>query len=379
MPTAYRKPLPGTSLHYIDARAAVEALKPGAWAALPYSSRVFAENIARRAEPARIDDFLGQLVERRRDIDFPWFPARVVCHDILGQTALVDLAGLRDAIAAQGGDPAAVNPVVPVQLIVDHSLAVEAPGTDRDAFARNRAIEDRRNDDRFHFIEWTRHAFENMDVVPPGNGIMHQINLERMSPVIGVEDAADGARVAYPDTCVGTDSHTPHVDALGVIAVGVGGLEAENVMLGRPSWMRLPEIIGVELTGRPREGITATDIVLSLTAYLRKERVVGAFLEFFGEGAAALTVGDRATISNMAPEYGATAAMFFIDGNTLDYLRLTGRGDAQVALVETYAKTAGLWAEELRGAEYDRTLAFDLSSVERTMACLLYTSPSPRD
>ncbi len=363
MNNAHRKPLPGTSLDYIDARAAVEALRPGAWAGLPYTSRVLAENLVRRAEPARLDAFLGQLIERRRDIDFPWFPARVVCHDILGQTALVDLAGLRDAIAEQGGDPAQVNPVVPVQLIVDHSLAVECGGYDPDAFAKNRAIEDRRNEDRFHFIDWTKQAFRNVDVIPPGNGIMHQINLEKMSPVVGVRDG-----VAYPDTCVGTDSHTPHVDALGVIAIGVGGLEAENVMLGRASWMRLPDIVGVELAGRPQPGITATDIVLALTEFLRKQKVVGAYLEFRGEGAAALTLGDRATISNMAPEYGATAAMFFIDGNTLDYLRLTGRSDEQVALVETYAKTLGLWADALVDAEYERTLQFDLSSVVRNMA-----------
>ncbi len=174
--------------------------------------------------------------------------------------------------------------------------------------------------------------------------------------------------MAYPDTCVGTDSHTPHVDALGVIAIGVGGLEAESVMLGRASWMRLPDIIGVELSGKPQPGITATDVVLALTEFLRASKVVGAYLEFRGEGAAALTLGDRATISNMAPEYGATAAMFFIDDMTLDYLRLTGREDAQVALVETYAKTAGLWADALADATYDRTLHFDLSSVVRNMA-----------
>ncbi|MGG6462995.1 Fe/S-dependent 2-methylisocitrate dehydratase AcnD [Solilutibacter silvestris] len=363
MNSSHKKPLPGTDLAYFDASAAVEAIQPGAWAGLPYTSRVFAENIVRRAEPARIADYLGQLVGRRRDLDFPWFPARVVCHDILGQTALVDLAGLRDAIADQGGDPAQVNPVVPVQLIVDHSLAVEFDGNDPNAFAKNRAVENRRNDDRFHFIDWTKHAFRNVDVIPPGNGIMHQINLERMSPVVGVSDG-----VAYPDTCVGTDSHTPHVDALGVIAVGVGGLEAENVMLGRASWMRLPDIIGVELTGKPQPGITATDVVLALTEFLRKQKVVGAFLEFRGEGAAALTLGDRATISNMAPEYGATAAMFFIDQNTLDYLRLTGRGDKQVALVETYARTAGLWADTLANVQYERTLTFDLSSVVRSLA-----------
>jgi iron-sulfur-dependent 2-methylisocitrate dehydratase len=359
----HRKPLPGTKLDYFDAREAVDAIKPGSWAKLPYTARVHAENLVRKAEPEKIEAYLSQLIERKRDLDFPWFPVRVVCHDILGQTALVDLAGLRDAIADMGGDPAKVNPVVPVQLIVDHSLAVECGGFEPDAFAKNRAIEDRRNEDRFHFIDWTKKAFRNVDVIPPGNGIMHQINLERMSPVIYT---ADG--VAFPDTCVGTDSHTPHVDALGVIAIGVGGLEAENVMLGRASWMRLPDIVGVELSGKPQEGITATDLVLALTEFLRKEKVVGAYLEFYGEGASALTLGDRATISNMAPEYGATAAMFFIDQNTLDYLRLTGREEQQVKLVETYAKTAGLWADALKTAEYERVLKFDLSTVVRNMA-----------
>ena len=363
MNSAFRKPLPGTSLDYFDARAAVDAIAPGAWDALPYTSRVHAENLVRRAEPAMLTAYLTQLIERRRDLDFPWFPARVVCHDILGQTALVDLAGLRDAIAERGGDPAQINPVVPTQLIVDHSLAVECGGFDPDAFSKNRAIEDRRNEDRFHFIEWTKKAFENVDVIPPGNGIMHQINLEKMSPVIHAQHG-----VAFPDTCVGTDSHTPHVDALGVIAIGVGGLEAESVMLGRASWMRLPEIVGVELTGRPAPGMTATDVVLALTEFLRQAKVVGSYLEFRGEGAAALTLGDRATISNMAPEYGATAAMFFIDDNTLDYLRLTGREESQITLVETYAKTVGLWADALTGAQYERTLTFDLGSVVRNMA-----------
>ncbi|GAB3371827.1 Fe/S-dependent 2-methylisocitrate dehydratase AcnD [Lysobacter rhizosphaerae] len=359
----YRKPLPGTTLDYFDARAAVDAIAPGAWDRLPYTSRVHAENLVRRADPAMLDAYLTQLIENRRDLDFPWFPARVVCHDILGQTALVDLAGLRDAIAERGGDPAQINPVVPTQLIVDHSLAVEAPGFDKESFAKNRAIEDRRNEDRFHFINWTKKAFKNVDVIPPGNGIMHQINLERMSPVVHARDG-----VAFPDTLVGTDSHTPHVDALGVIAIGVGGLEAESVMLGRASWMRLPDITGVELTGKPAPGITATDIVLALTEFLRQSKVVGAYLEFRGEGAAALTLGDRATISNMAPEYGATAAMFFIDDKTIDYLRLTGRDDAQVRLVETYAKQTGLWADALKSAQYERTLTFDLSTVVRNMA-----------
>ncbi|MDR6982659.1 aconitate hydratase [Rheinheimera pacifica] len=363
MNSQYRKKLPGTALDYFDTRAAVDAIEPGGYAKLPYTSRVHAENLVRRCDPAMLTDALKQLIYRKRDLDFPWFPARVVCHDILGQTALVDLAGLRDAIAEQGGDPAKVNPVVPTQLIVDHSLAVEHGGFEKDAFAKNRAIEDRRNDDRFHFINWTKKAFKNVDVIPPGNGIMHQINLERMSPVI---HAVDG--VAFPDTLVGTDSHTPHVDALGVIAIGVGGLEAESVMLGRASWMRLPDIIGVELTGKAQPGIMATDIVLALTEFLRKEKVVSAYLEFYGEGASSLSLGDRATISNMTPEYGATAAMFSIDQQTLDYLTLTGREPQQVKLVETYAKAAGLWSDSLTTAEYERVLKFDLSSVGRTMA-----------
>ncbi len=363
MNTQYRKNLPGSALDYFDTREAVDAIAPGAYDKLPYTSRVLAEQLVRRCDSALLTDALKQLIERKRDLDFPWYPARVVCHDILGQTALVDLAGLRDAIADKGGDPAKVNPVVPTQLIVDHSLAVEYAGFDPDAFEKNRAVEERRNEDRFHFIEWTKTAFKNVDVIPAGNGIMHQINLEKMSPVI---QARDG--VAYPDTCVGTDSHTPHVDALGVIAVGVGGLEAETVMLGRASMMRLPDIVGVELTGKRQPGITATDIVLAITEFLRKERVVGAYVEFFGEGANSLSIGDRATISNMCPEYGATASMFYIDQQTIDYLKLTGREPEQVALVEQYAKLTGLWADALVTAEYERVLRFDLSTVVRNMA-----------
>lgn len=359
----HRKPLPGTQLDYFDTEAAVNAIKPGAYATLPYTSRVLAENLVRRCDPELLTASLEQIVFRKQDLDFPWFPARVVCHDILGQTALVDLAGLRDAIAAKGGDPSKVNPVVPTQLIVDHSLAVEHAGFESDAFDKNRSIEDRRNDDRFHFINWTATAFENVDVIPPGNGIMHQINLERMSPVVHAKDG-----IAFPDTLVGTDSHTPHVDALGVIAIGVGGLEAESVMLGRASYMRLPDIIGVELTGKRQPGITATDIVLAITEFLREQKVVSSYLEFFGEGANELTLGDRATISNMTPEFGATAAMFYIDKQTIEYLQLTGRDPEQVKLVENYAKATGLWADSLTTAEYERTLSFDLSSVGRNIA-----------
>ncbi|WP_417879483.1 Fe/S-dependent 2-methylisocitrate dehydratase AcnD [Vibrio sp.] len=363
MNNQYRKVLPDTGLEYFDARAAVEDIQAEAYQSLPYTSRVLAENLVRRCEPEHIQASLRQLIERKRDLDFPWYPARVVCHDILGQTALVDLAGLRDAIAEQGGDPAKVNPVVEIQLIVDHSLAVEHAGFEGDAFDKNRAIEDRRNEDRFHFIEWCKTAFENVSVIPAGNGIMHQINLEKMSPVIQAKQG-----VAFPDTCVGTDSHTPHVDALGVIAIGVGGLEAETVMLGRPSMMRLPDIVGVKLAGKRQPGITATDIVLAITEFLRNQKVVSAYLEFFGEGARDLTIGDRATISNMTPEYGASAGMFYIDEQTIQYLKLTGRDEQQVALVEQYAKKTGLWADDLTEAEYERVLEFDLSSVQRNMA-----------
>ncbi|MBX2857403.1 MAG: aconitate hydratase AcnA, partial [Cellvibrionaceae bacterium] len=359
----FRKALPGFQAEYFDVASAVEQIRPNSFAQMPYTAKVLAEQLLRCCEAEQLQSCLQQIVLRRRDQDFPWYPARVVCHDILGQTALVDLAGLRDAIAAQGGDPAQVNPVVPTQLIVDHSLAVEHAGFEAEAFAKNRQIEDRRNSDRFHFIDWCKTAFQNVDVIGAGNGIMHQINLEKMSPVIQLRNG-----VAFPDTCVGTDSHTPHIDCLGVLAIGVGGLEAETVMLGRPSMMRLPEIVGVELTGQRQAGITATDIVLALTEFLRQERVVSTYLEFFGSGAAGLTIGDRATISNMTPEFGASAGMFYIDEQTIDYLKITGREAEQIALVEAYAKHNGLWADQMTAAHYERVLQFDLSAVGRNMA-----------
>ena len=359
----YLKKLDGLDVKYYDVKEAVEEIQPGSFAKLNYTSRVLAENLIRKCPSEDLKDSLIQLIEKRTDKDFPWFPSRVICHDILGLTAFVDLAGLREAVAKEGGDPQKVNPVVPTQLIVDHSLAVECGGFDPDAFQKNRDIEDRRNADRFHFINWTKEAFNNVDVIPPGNGIMHQINLEKMSPVVHNIDG-----IASPDTLVGTDSHTPHVDALGVIAVGVGGLEAENVMLGNPSYMRVPEIIGVEITGTRAEGITATDIALSMTSYLRENNVISAYLEFYGSGIKYLDLGDRATISNMTPEYGASAAMFAIDDRTIDYLRITGREEKQVKLVETYAKANGLWADALKDATYARTIEFDLSTVTRTLA-----------
>ncbi|WP_350656454.1 Fe/S-dependent 2-methylisocitrate dehydratase AcnD [Psychrobacter sp. S1-30-MNA-CIBAN-0213] len=364
----FKKPLPGTDLYYFDTREAIENIEAGAYDKLPFCSKVLCENLVRRCPPEELTDALKQHIEGKQDLDFPWYPARVVCHDILGQTAFVDLAGLRDAIAEQGGDPSKVNPIVPTQLIVDHSLAVEHAGFEENAFEKNRAIEERRNDDRFHFINWCQYAFDNVNVVPPGNGIMHQINLEKMSPVVQVVQNKAGEEVAFADTLVGTDSHTPMVDALGVISIGVGGLEAESVMLGNPSYMRLPDYVGVKLTGKLQKGITGTDLVLAMTEFLRDAGVVSTYIEFFGEGARQLSVGDRASISNMTPEYGATAAMFYIDEQTIDYLRLTGRSEDQIKLVEQYAKQTGLWADGMENAVYDRVLEFDLSAVVRNMA-----------
>ncbi len=361
--TKYLKKLDNLDVKYYDVKEAVEEIKAGSFETLNYTSRVLAENLIRKCPSEDLRESLIQIIEKRADKDFPWYPSRVICHDILGLTAFVDLAGLREAVAKGGGDPQKVNPVVPTQLIVDHSLAVECGGYDPDAFQKNRDIEDRRNADRFHFINWTKEAFDNVDVIPPGNGIMHQINLEKMSPVVHNIDG-----IASPDTLVGTDSHTPHVDALGVIAVGVGGLEAENVMLGNPSYMRVPEIIGVEITGVRASGITATDIALAMTSFLRENNVISAYLEFYGSGIKYLNLGDRATIANMTPEYGASAGMFAIDEQTIEYLKITGRDAKQVELVEKYAKANGLWATSLANATYARTLTFDLTKVTRSLA-----------
>jgi len=355
--------LPDQAVGAVRVRAAVEKLFPHSFDRMPYTARVFAENVVRKSDPAAWPDALRQIVEGRSDMDFPFYPARVVLQDLLGTPALVDLAGLRDAVAEAGGDPTRVNPVVPTQLVVDHSLNVEVGGMHADAMAQNMAIEQRKNAERFEFLAWARRAFENVDVVMPGNGILHQINLERMSPVVQVRDG-----IAFPDTLVGTDSHTTMINALGVVGWGVGGIEAESVMLGRPIWMRMPEIVGVELSGLRQPGVQATDLVLALTEYLRGQGVVGTVLEFHGAGAAALALADRATISNMAPEFGATAAMFSIDEKTLDFLRLTGRHPSLIRLVGAYAREQGLWSDTLKGAKYQRVLRFDLSSVGRALA-----------
>ncbi len=363
MKKRFQKRLKDTEFEYFDIKEAIKEIKNDGFNSLNYTSRVLVENIIRNCNESDIGEYLEQIVLKKKDKDFPWYPSRVVCHDILGLTALVDLAGLREAIAKKGGEPKLVNPVVPTQLIVDHSLAVECGGDEKDAFIKNREIEERRNADRFHFINWTKVSFDNVDVIPPGNGIMHQINLEKMSSVIEVKN-----KIAFPDSLVGTDSHTPHVNALGVLAIGVGGLEAENVMLGNPIYMRLPEILGVKIVGKIQSGITATDIALAMTNFLREQNVISAYLEFFGDGVKELSLGDRATISNMTPEYGASAALFAIDEQTLTYLKLTGRETSQVDLVEKYAKENGLWADQLSSANYDRVLEFDLANVKRSIA-----------
>lgn len=355
--------LPNQSVDFVSVIDALPLADAAQFLRMPYCVRVFAENIIRKQPADVAAPYLQALAARRHDIDFPYYPARVVLQDLLGTPALVDLAGMRDAIAEAGGDPSTINPVVPTHLVVDHSLNVEVAGTDAEAMRKNMAIEASKNAERFEFLAWCKHAFSNLDVLMPGNGILHQINLEHLSPVIQVRDG-----VAFPDTLVGTDSHTTMINALGVLGWGVGGIEAESVMLGRAVWLRLPTIVGVDLKGCRQPGITATDLVLAITEFLRKQHVVGAIIEFYGEGAAAMTLSDRATISNMAPEFGATAALFAIDQKTLDFLRLTGRTEAQIALTESYAKAQGLWADAFAAAEYDRELSFDLSTVRRALA-----------
>ncbi|MGA2000650.1 MAG: aconitate hydratase AcnA [Terriglobales bacterium] len=355
--------LAGQQRTFVSVKEAATCFGASTFAQMPYSTRVFAENLLRRQSPYATSAMFEAVVSRRHDTDFPFFPGRVVLQDLTGTPALVDLAGLRDAVAEEGGNPRDVNPLVPTQLVVDHSLTLELAGTERDARQRNMAFEQRRNAERFEFLAWCKRAFSNLDVLMPGNGIIHQINLERLSPVVQVQD-----RVAFPDTLVGADSHTPMINALGVLGWGVGGIEAESVMLGKAIWMRLPQIIGVELRGSVQPGVLATDLVLALTEFLRANEVVGAILEFHGEAIKSLPLADRATISNMTPEFGATASLFAIDQQTLDFLRLTGRSPAQIALVEAYARAQGLWADLLTEVEYDRRLSYDLSTVGRALA-----------
>ena len=313
---------------------------------LPYSMKILLENLLRREDDAfvKADDIraLAQwnaTADVEKEISF--MPARVLLQDFTGVPCVVDLAAMRDAMIALGGNPDRVNPLQPVELVIDHSVQVDYFGRP-DAFALNAELEFSRNRERYAFLRWGQRAFNNFKVVPPDTGIVHQVNIEYLARVVFSQDV-DGVTVAYPDTLVGTDSHTTMVNGLGVVGWGVGGIEAEAAMLGQPSSMLIPQVVGFRLTGAMPKGATATDLVLTITEILRKHGVVGKFVEFFGEGLSALTIADRATLGNMCPEYGATVAIFPIDDMTLDYLRLTGREESQVALVEQYAKEQGLF------------------------------------
>ena len=303
---------------------------------LPCSLKILLENVARRApgNVAAIRDSGGDTLERNEVL---FHPNRVLMHDTTCVPALADFAAMRDAVAEQGVDPRRINPVIPVDLVIDHSVIVEHYGQP-DSAERNLDIDFRRNAERYRFAKWAQQNLANFRVVPPGTGILHQINLEFLADVVSIESHTGLIPLVYPDTLVGTDSHTPMVNALGVLAWGVGGVEAQAAMLGEPLAMTIPEVTGVHVVGTPRPGVNATDLVLHVTALLRAHGVVGRFVEFHGPGVSSLSLADRATIANMAPEYGATCAFFPVDAATLDYLRLSGRSAERVALVEAYAR-----------------------------------------
>jgi aconitate hydratase len=343
---------------------------------LPYSLRILLENLLRTEDGSAVttDDILALANWQPRDTpvrEVAFTPARVILQDFTGVPCVVDLAAMRDAMAAMGGDPGLINPLQPVELVIDHSVQVDAFGSEA-ALLINRELEFERNRERYAFLRWGQTAFQNFKVVPPGNGIVHQVNLEYLARVVFTSDEnprATGPVQAYPDTLVGTDSHTTMINGLGVLGWGVGGIEAEAAMLGQPLSMLIPQVVGFKLTGKLREGATATDLVLTVTEMLRKKGVVGKFVEFFGPGLSELPLADRATIANMAPEYGATCGIFPVDAETLRYLRFTGRPEWRVALVEAYAKEQGLFHDEnTPDAEYSDTLALDLSTVEPSVA-----------
>jgi aconitate hydratase len=340
-------------------------------AKVPMTVKVLLENTLRHAGRGVVrEDEVRTLAAWRpklgSDAEIPFMPARVLMQDFTGVPAVVDLAALRDAMAAIGGDPALVEPLVPADLVIDHSVQVDRYRTP-DSFAFNVEREYERNGERYALLRWAQSAFSGLRVVPPGTGIVHQVNLEYLAAVIATRDE-DGATVAFPDTLVGTDSHTTMVNGLGVLGYGVGGIEAEAVLLGQPLYQPMPRVVGVRLHGDLPRGSTATDLVLVISNMLRSHGVVGSFVEFAGDGLASLALADRATISNMAPEYGATAALFPIDGETIAYLRMTGRKPEQLALVEAYAKENALWREPGPGPDFDETLELDLATVEPTVA-----------
>ena len=338
---------------------------------LPYSLKVLLENLLRTEDGANITadqiTALGQwdaTAQPSHEIQFT--PARVIMQDFTGVPCIVDLATMREAVTDLGGDPSKVNPLSPAEMVIDHSVIVERFGTP-EAFEQNKDIEYQRNRERYQFLRWGQTAFENFRVVPPGTGIVHQVNIEHLARVTFVHDE-DGKKVAYPDTCVGTDSHTTMVNGLGVVGWGVGGIEAEAAMLGQPVSMLVPRVVGFKLSGELPDGVTATDLVLTITQMLREHKVVGKFVEFYGSGVSAVPLANRATLGNMSPEYGSTVAIFPVDDVTLDYLRLTGRDEHQIKLIEAYTKAQGMWHDPSHEARYSEYLELDLSTVTPAIA-----------
>src|SRR3954451_21921782 len=334
---------------------------------LPYSLKVLLENLLRTEDGANITaDHIRALAawdpQAEPDTEIQFTPARVIMQDFTGVPCIVDLATMREAVAELGGGPAGVNPLAPAELVLDHSVITDVFGRS-DAFERNVELEYQRNGERYQFLRWGQTAFDDFKVVPPGTGIVHQVNIEHLARVVFERDG-----IAYPDTCVGTDSHTTMVNCLGVLGWGVGGIEAEAAMLGEPLSMLVPQVVGFRLRGQLPEGATATDLVLTVTELLRKTGVVGKFVEYFGEGLASLPVADRATIANMSPEYGATCGFFPVDEQTLVYLRLTGRSDESIALVEAYSKENLLWHDSSVSPDYSQIGELDLSSVQPSLA-----------
>src|SRR3954462_15767056 len=361
----------GKTYAYYSLPKAAEVL--GDISRLPFSMKVLLENLLRFEDGKTVTrDDLQAMVdwqkERRIAREIQYRPARVLMQDFTGVPAVVDLAAMRDAMAQLGGDAQKINPLVPVHLVIDHSVMVDEFGNPR-AFEKNVEFEYERNGERYEFLKWGSQAFDNFRVVPPGTGICHQVNLEHISEAVWTGKDQTGETVAYPDTLVGTDSHTTMVNGLGVLGWGVGGIEAEAAMLGQPVSMLIPEVVGFRLSGQLREGITATDLVLTVTQMLRQKGVVGRFVEFYGPGLDSMTLADRATIANMAPEYGATCGFFPIDAKTIDYLELTGREDGQIALVRAYAAAQGLWRDASAPEPlFTDTLDLDMSSIEPSLA-----------
>ncbi len=341
---------------------------------LPYSLKVLLENLLRTEDGANITAdhirAIGSWDENADpDTEIQFTPARVIMQDFTGVPCVVDLATMREAVADLGGNPEKINPLAPAELVIDHSVIIDVFGRS-DAFERNVEIEYQRNNERYKFLRWGQTAFDDFKVVPPGTGIVHQVNIEHLARTVMTREQ-DGKTVAYPDTCVGTDSHTTMVNGLGVLGWGVGGIEAEAAMLGQPVSMLIPRVVGFKLSGSIPDGATATDVVLTITETLRKHGVVGKFVEFYGEGVSAVPLANRATIGNMSPEFGSTCAIFPIDEVTLDYLRLTGRSDESVALVEAYAKEQGMWLHagpDQPEARYSERLELDLSTVVPSIA-----------